>query len=422
MATVPLSHDVRDLSLAPDGRRRIEWADTQMPVLRTIRERFERERPLDGFNLAACLHITSETANLAITLQAGGASVRLCASNPLSTNDEVAASLVADFEIPVFAIKGEDESTYYQHIEGAVAIPPHVTMDDGADLVTTLHTRRRDLLARIVGGTEETTTGVVRLRSMEASGVLEYPIVAVNQADTKHLFDNRYGTGQSAIDGIIRATNVLIAGRTVVVCGYGWCGRGVASRAHGMGANVIVTEVDPTRAIEAVMEGSRVMTMAEAARVGDIFVTTTGNIHAIGIEHLRSMHDGAIVANAGHFNVEIDIDAMEQIAAKRRMRPFVDEYRFPDGHCVFLLGEGRLVNLAAAEGHPAAVMDMSFANQALCAEYLVQNAASLDRKVYDVPTGIDREVARLKLVSLGMEIDVLTAEQRQYLESWELGT
>jgi adenosylhomocysteinase len=422
LATVPIDSEVLDLSLAPQGKLRIEWAEAQMPVLRTIRERFQREQPLRGVTLAACLHVTSETANLAITLKAGGADVRLCASNPLSTNDEVAASLVVDYGIPTFAIKGEDETTYYRHLEAAVSVAPKMSMDDGADLVTLLHTRRQDLLPGIIGGTEETTTGVIRLRSMEFNGVLRYPIVAVNEADTKHLFDNRYGTGQSTIDGVLRATNVLLAGRTVVVAGYGWCGRGVASRARGMGANVVVTEIEPTRAIEAVMDGNRVMPIAEAAKIGDVFVTTTGNIHAIGIEHLRAMKDGAIVANSGHFNVELDIESMEKEATKRQVRPFVDEYRFPDGHRVFLLGEGRLVNLAAAEGHPAAVMDMSFANQALCAEFIWKNASSLERKVYGVPVEIDRHIARLKLQSLGMEVDELTDEQKRYLESWEMGT
>ncbi len=422
MASSAVDSGILDPSLAPQGKLRIEWAEAQMPVLRTIRERFERERPLQGVTLAACLHVTSETANLAITLKAGGANVRLCASNPLSTNDEVAASLVTDFGIPTFAIKGEDEKTYYEHLDSAVAVAPRMTMDDGADLVTLLHTKRQDLLGNIIGGTEETTTGVIRLRSMEANGVLRYPIVAVNEADTKHLFDNRYGTGQSTIDGVLRATNILLAGRTVVVAGYGWCGRGVASRAKGMGANVVVTEIDPTRAIEAVMDGARVMPMSEAAKVGDVFITTTGNIHAIGIDHLRAMKDGAIVANSGHFNVEIDIDSMEKEASKRQVRPFVDEYRFPDGHRVFLLGEGRLINLAAAEGHPAAVMDMSFANQALCAEYMWKNASTLERKVYGVPIEIDREIARLKLRSLGMEVNELTDEQKRYLESWEMGT
>jgi len=422
LASGTVDSGILDRSLAPQGKLRIEWADAQMPVLSTIRELFARERPLQGATLAACLHVTSETANLAITLKAGGANVRVCASNPLSTNDEVAASLVADYGIPTFAIKGEDEKTYYEHLNSVVAVAPQMSMDDGADLVSLLHTKRQDLLSTIVGGTEETTTGVIRLRSMEFNGVLKYPIVAVNEADTKHLFDNRYGTGQSTIDGILRATNVLLAGRTIVVAGYGWCGRGVASRAKGMGANVIVTEIDPTRAIEAVMDGSRVMPMAEAAKVGDIFVTTTGNIHAIGIEHLRAMKDGAIVANSGHFNVEIDIESMEKETTKRNVRPFVDEYRFQTGHRVFLLGEGRLINLAAAEGHPAAVMDMSFANQALCAEYIWKNASSLEKKVYGVPIDIDREIARLKLRSLGMEVNELTEEQKRYLESWEMGT
>ena len=420
--SVGADYDVRDLTLAEQGKLRIEWAGSQMPVLDAIRERFAKERPLAGINLAACLHVTSETANLALALSAGGANVRLCASNPLSTNDEVAASLVSDYEIPTFAIKGEDETTYYKHLEAAAATGPQLSMDDGADLVTLLHKSRTDLLANVIGGTEETTTGVIRLKSMETNGVLRYPIVAVNQADTKHLFDNRYGTGQSTLDGIIRATNILLAGRNVVVSGYGWCGRGVATRARGLGANVIVTEVDPTRAIEAVMDGNRVMPIAEAARIGDIFVTVTGNIHAIGIGHLRSMKDGAVVANSGHFNVEIAIEEMEQETTKRQVRPFVEEYTFKDGHRIFLLAEGRLVNLSAADGHPAAVMDMSFANQALCAEYMAKNAGTLERRVYDVPVEIDREIARLKLRSLGMEIDELTPEQRNYLESWEMGT
>jgi len=415
-------YDVRDLSLADQGKLRIEWAGSQMPVLDAIRERFAKERPLAGINLSACLHVTSETANLALTLAAGGANVRLCASNPLSTNDEVAASLVSNYEIPTFAIKGEDDATYYKHLEAAASTGPQLSMDDGADLVTLLHKTRTDLLANVIGGTEETTTGVIRLRSMEAHGVLRYPIVAVNEADTKHLFDNRYGTGQSTIDGITRATNILLAGRNVVVCGYGWCGRGVSTRARGLGANVIVTEVNPTRAIEAVMDGNRVMTIAEAAKIGDVFITVTGDIHAIGIEHLRAMKDGAVVANSGHFNVEIAIEEMEAETTKRNVRPFVDEFTFKDGHRVFLLAEGRLVNLSAADGHPAAVMDMSFANQALCAEYMAKNAGSLEKKVYNVPVDIDQEIARLKLRSLGMEIDELTPEQRNYLESWEMGT
>ncbi len=420
--SVGTDYDVRDLALADQGKLRIEWAGSQMPVLDAIRERFAKERPLAGLNLSACLHVTSETANLALTLAAGGANVRLCASNPLSTNDEVAASLVSNYEIPTFAIKGEDDATYYKHLETAAGSGPQLSMDDGADLVTLLHKTRTDLLPNIIGGTEETTTGVIRLRSMEANGVLRYPIVAVNEADTKHLFDNRYGTGQSTIDGITRATNILFAGRNVIVCGYGWCGRGVATRARGLGANVIITEVNPTRAIEAVMDGARVMPIGEAAKIGDIFITVTGNIHAIGIEHLRAMKDGAVVANSGHFNVEIAIEQMEQETTKRNVRPFVDEFTFKDGHKVFLLAEGRLVNLSAADGHPAAVMDMSFANQALCAEYMAKNAGSLERKVYNVPVDIDQEIARLKLRSLGMEIDELSDEQRNYLESWEMGT
>jgi len=420
--SVATDYDVHDLSQADQGKLRIEWAGSQMPVLAAIRERFAKERPLAGIDLAACLHVTSETANLALTLAAGGANVRLCASNPLSTNDEVAASLVHHHEIPTFAIKGEDDTTYYKHLEAAASTGPKMSMDDGADLVSLLHTKLTDKLPGVIGGTEETTTGVIRLRSMEAKGVLRYPIVAVNEADTKHLFDNRYGTGQSTIDGITRATNILLAGRNVVVCGYGWCGRGVTMRARGLGANVIVTEVDPTRALEAVMDGARVMPIAEAAKIGDIFITVTGNIHAIGIEHLRAMKDGTVVANSGHFNVEIAIEAMEQETTKRTVRPFVEEYTFKDGHRVFLLAEGRLVNLSAADGHPAAVMDMSFANQALCAEYMAKNAGSLERRVYDVPLEIDREIARLKLRSLGSEIDELTLEQQNYLESWEMGT
>ncbi|HEY8477586.1 MAG TPA: adenosylhomocysteinase, partial [Chloroflexota bacterium] len=381
-----MDHDVRDLALAPRGKLRIEWAEGQMPVLRLIRERFRQERPLDGLRVAACLHVTTETANLAITLRDGGARVALCASNPLSTQDDVAASLVADYGISVFAIRGEDSATYYRHIESALAIKPHITMDDGADLVTTLHTKRPELAEQVVGGTEETTTGVIRLRSMAKNGVLKYPIIAVNEAQTKYLFDNRYGTGQSTIDGILRATNVLLAGKNFVVSGYGWVGRGVALRARGMGANVIITEVDPIRALEALMDGYRVMPMAEAARVGDIFVTTTGNLHAIDAEHLAVMKDGALVANSGHFNVEINIEAMEAAAVqKRRVRDNVDEYTYSDGRRLYLLGEGRLINLAAAEGHPAAVMDMSFANQARAVEYLRQHAGQLQRQVYPVP-------------------------------------
>jgi len=420
---VPVENDAKDLSLAPTGRLRIEWAESQMPVLRLIRERFEREKPLEGIRVGACLHVTTETANLARTLKAGGAEVFLCASNPLSTQDDVVASLVMDYGIPTFARKWEDNSTYYRHIEAVLAHRPHITMDDGADLVSSLHKEHQDLLPNVIGGTEETTTGVIRLRAMQAKGVLRFPIVAVNEAMTKHFFDNRYGTGQSTIDGILRATNVLLAGKNFVVAGYGWCGRGVAMRAKGMGANVIVTEVDPIRALEALMDGYRVMPMAEAAAIGDIFVTTTGDVNVIDAQHLAAMKDGAIVANSGHFNDEINIAALERDAeSKRRIREFVDEYRYPDGHRVYLLGEGRLVNLAVAEGHPAAVMDMSFANQALSAEYMVQRGKELERKVYEVPVDIDREIARLKLRSMGVSIDQLTPEQVSYLASWETGT
>ncbi len=381
----PLDYDVKDLQLVDRGIARIQWAEAQMPVLGKIRARFRRDKPLQGLRVAACLHVTTETANLMITLRDGGAQVALCASNPLSTQDDVAAALAGEYGIPTFAIKGEDETTYYRHIEAALATRPNLTMDDGADLVTVLHTRRTELLDHVIGGTEETTTGVIRLRSMAAQGVLRYPIVAVNEADTKHLFDNRYGTGQSTIDGILRATNILLAGRTFVVCGYGWVGRGIAMRARGMGANVVVTEVNPTAALEALMDGFRVMPIAQAAEIGDIFVTTTGNIHAIDGEHLAAMKDGAIVANSGHFNVEINIAALERAAEKRPVKEFVDEYRYPDGKRVYLLGEGRLINLAAAEGHPAAVMDMSFANQALSLEWVARNAGSLERQVYRVP-------------------------------------
>ncbi len=420
---VPVESDAKDLSLAPAGKLRIEWAEIQMPVLRLIRERFEREKPLRGLRLGGCLHVTTETANLARTLQAGGAEVYLCASNPLSTQDDVVASLVVDYGISVFAKKWEDNSTYYRHIESVLARKPQITMDDGADLVSSLHKEHQELLPNVIGGTEETTTGVIRLRSMQANGVLKFPIVAVNEAMTKHFFDNRYGTGQSTIDGVLRATNVLLAGRHFVVAGYGWCGRGLAMRAKGMGADVIVTEVDPIKALEAMMDGYRVMPMAEAAPVGDIFVTTTGDLNVIDAQHLAAMKDGAIVANSGHFNDEINIPALERdTKARRRIREFVDEYSYPDGHRVYLLGEGRLVNLAAAEGHPAAVMDMSFANQALAAEYMVQRGKELERKVYDVPLEIDREIARLKLVSMGVSIDVLTPEQVKYLASWESGT
>jgi len=417
-------HDVKDLSLAPEGRRRIEWAEREMPVLRLIRERFSREKPLDGVRIAACLHVTTETANLIRTLKAGGAEVVLTASNPLSTQDDVAAALVADDGVPVFAIKGEDNETYYRHIHAALDHRPQITMDDGADLVSTLHKERTELLEGVLGGTEETTTGVIRLRAMAQDSVLRYPIIAVNDAMTKHLFDNRYGTGQSTMDGIIRATNVLIAGKTVVVAGYGWCSRGIAMRARGLGANVVVTEVDPLRALEAVMDGYRVMPMLEAAKVGDIFVTSTGNVNIIDRPHFEVMRDGAILANSGHFNVEINIPALAEMAVEppRRVRPFVDEYRLPDGRRIYLLGEGRLVNLAAAEGHPSAVMDMSFANQALSVAYIVQHAAELERTVYPVPQAIDQEIARLKLEAMGIAIDTLTPEQEKYLASWEEGT
>ena len=415
--------DVKDMSLAMKGHNRIEWAEQDMPVLRSIRERFAADKPLQGTRIAACLHVTTETANLMRTLQAGGADVVLCASNPLSTQDDVAASLVANYEIPVFAIKGEDNQTYYQHIHACLDNAPHITMDDGADLVSTLHRERTELLDNVIGGTEETTTGVIRLRAMANDGVLRYPIIAVNDAMTKHFFDNRYGTGQSTVDGIIRATNVLLAGSVFVVGGYGWCSRGIAMRARGMGANVIVTEVDPLRALEAVMDGFRVMPMQEAAKIGDIFVTSTGDIHVIDQAHMAVMRDGAILANSGHFNVEINIPWLEANAVeKRRIREFVDQYTLPDGRRINVLGEGRLINLAAAEGHPASVMDMSFANQALCVEYMVQNAARLERCVYSVPEDIDREIARLKLQAMGIEIDQLTTEQEKYLTSWESGT
>ncbi len=414
---------VKDLNLADDGKLRIEWADRDMPVLRMIRERFEREKPLAGKRIAACLHVTTETANLMRTLKAGGAEVVLTASNPLSTQDDVAAALVKHYDIPVFAIKGEDTETYYSHLRAALDLAPHITMDDGADLVSTLHKERRDLLPNIIGGTEETTTGVIRLRAMAEDGALAYPVIAVNDALTKHLFDNRYGTGQSTIDGLLRATNILLAGRTVVVSGYGWCGRGVAMRAAGMGAQVIVTEVDPLKALEAAMDGYRVMPMMDAAREGDVFITVTGDLHVIDRLHFEVMKDGAMVANSGHFNVEINIPALEEMAvSKRRVRPFVDEYTLPDGRRIYLLAEGRLLNLAAAEGHPASVMDMSFANQALSAEYLVQHGAELEPRVYSVPREIDLNIARLKLDAMGVRIDTLTEEQERYLHSWEEGT
>ncbi|HEX9427251.1 MAG TPA: adenosylhomocysteinase [Candidatus Polarisedimenticolia bacterium] len=415
--------DVKDRGLAAKGRSRIEWADEQMPVVRSIRTRFARELPLKGLRVAACLHVTSETANLARTLAAGGAEVRLCGSNPLSTQDDVAAALVEVYGIPTFAIKGEDNDTYYRHIIEAIEGRPQVTMDDGADLVSVLHSKRRDLLPGVVGGTEETTTGVIRLTSMATEGVLAYPIVAVNDAMTKHFFDNRYGTGQSTLDGIIRATNLLIAGLKFVVAGYGWCGRGVAMRARGLGAQVLVTEVEPVKALEAVMDGYQVVPMLEAARQADILVTLTGNKHVLRKEHFEVMKDGAVVANSGHFNVEIDIPALEALAKGReRIRDFVDQYTLRDGRRVNLLGEGRLVNLAAAEGHPASVMDMSFANQALACEYIAREGKSLPRKVHPVPPEIDRSIARLKLESLGVRIDALTSEQQSYLSSWSEGT
>jgi len=415
--------DVKDVVLAEGGRRRIEWAEQEMPVLRQIRERFARERPLKDLRASACLHVTTETANLMRTLQAGGADLVLCASNPLSTQDDVAASLVTHFEIPVFAIKGEDGDTYYRHIRAALDHHPQVTMDDGADLVSTLHKERRQSLPQIIGGTEETTTGVIRLRAMAAGGQLGYPVIAVNDAMTKHFFDNRYGTGQSTLDGIVRATNILLAGKTFVVAGYGWCGRGLAMRARGMGANVIVTEVDPLPALEAMMDGFRVMPMGEAAPIGDIFCTLTGDINVIDRPHIERMKDGAIVANSGHFNVEINIPVLEELAVeKRRPREFIEQYIFPDGRRINLLGEGRLINLAAAEGHPASVMDMSFANQALSLEYLLQHAGELEKKVYTIPEALDREIARLKLESMGIRIDALSQEQKKYLASWEEGT
>ncbi|MFA6347352.1 MAG: adenosylhomocysteinase [Dehalococcoidales bacterium] len=416
------TYDVKDLSLAEDGRQRIEWAAREMPVLALIKQRFEKEKPFKGIRISACLHITTETGNLALALQAGGADLMLCASNPLSTQDATAAALV-EYGIPTNAIKGEDDETYYKHIKTALEHKPQLTVDDGADLVSTLHKERGDLLNDVIGGTEETTTGVIRLRSMERDSKLKYPIIAVNDAQTKYLFDNRYGTGQSTIDGVIRATNVLFAGKKVVIIGYGWCGHGAAMRAKGLGAQVIVTEVKPLRALEAVMDGFKVMPMNDAAKIGDIFITVTGNKHVIAKEHFDMMKDGAIVCNSGHFNVEIDIPSLEKIATgKRRIRTFVDEYTMKDKRSIFLLGEGRLINLAAAEGHPSSVMDMSFANQALCLEYLVKNNGNLQQKVYTVPEEIDLEVARLKLESMGIKIDTLTPEQEKYLNSWEEGT
>ena len=418
-----VKHDIKDIKLAKKGKLRIEWAAKEMPVLKSITERFRKEKPLKGVRLAACLHVTTETANLAETLKAGGAQVYLCASNPLSTQDDVAASLVKNSGISVFAIKGEDHKTYYRHIMDALSLKPNITMDDGADIVSTLHTKKKELLKNLLGGTEETTTGVIRLRAMAEKGVLKYPIIAVNDAYTKYLFDNRYGTGQSTIDGIMRATNRLIAGSVFVIAGYGWCSKGIAMRAKGMGAKIIITEVNPLRGLEATMDGFEVMPMRDAARIGDIFVTATGDIDVIYKKCFNLMKDGAIFCNSGHFNVEIAIDALRKLSKSRRtIRDFVEEYTLRNGKRVYLLGEGRLINLAAAEGHPSAVMDMSFANQALCAEYMMKNYKKLERKVYSVPEKIDAEIAKLKLRSLGIRIDVLTPEQKKYLESWEMGT
>jgi len=418
-----VEYDVADLRLADKGLKRIEWAGQFMPVLAHIEARFSKERPLRGIRVSACLHVTTETANLLRALKAGGAQVALCASNPLSTQDDVAASLVKHLRVPVFARRGEDRRTYYKHIQSVLEIRPHITMDDGADTISVLHGERTDLLPGVIAGTEETTTGVVRLRRMEEKGVLRYPIIAVNDADTKHLFDNRYGTGQSTLDGLIRATNVLLAGRQVVVSGYGWCGRGVATRAQGMGAHVIVTEVNPVRALEAVMDGFRVMPMGEAVRVGEVFITATGNTHVLRREHLQRIRDGAILCNAGHFNVEIDLKGLRSLAKKRRtVREHVEEFTLRNGRRLYLLAEGRLVNLAAAEGHPASVMDMSFANQALSVQYAVQHAHRLANRVYPVPKAVDAQIARLKLTSMGVKIDSLTAEQQRYLRAWESGT
>jgi len=422
-ATATLPCDIKEIGLADAGKRRIEWAFQSMPVLQTIRKQFIKTQPLAGIRIGACLHVTTETANLMVTLRDGGANIALCASNPLSTQDDAAASLVRDYNIPVFAIKGENNDSYYSHIMAVLDHRPQLTMDDGADLVTILHTKRKDLLPGVIGGTEETTTGVIRLRAMAKEGVLQYPIVAVNDALTKHFFDNRYGTGQSTIDGIVRATNVLLAGTNFVVAGYGWCGKGLAMRARGMGANVIVTEIDPIKAIEALMDGFRVMSMPEAAQIGDVFVTVTGNKNVIAREHFERLKNGAILANSGHFNVEIDLDTLGRMASSRRQtREFVEEFSMRDGRKVYVLGEGRLINLAAAEGHPASVMDMSFANQALSSEYMVQNHKDLEKKVYPVPEELDKRVAKLKLEAMGVKIDRLTAEQEEYLASWSEGT
>jgi len=423
MVKPAIDYDVKDLALATEGNNRIEWAAREMPVIRLIRERFAKERPLEGLRVSACLHVTTETANLMLALRDGGAEVALCASNPLSTQDDAAAALVAMHGIPVFAVRGEDDATYYQHINAALAHKPQVTMDDGADLVATLHKERRELLDTVIAGTEETTTGVIRLRAMARDGALAYPIIAVNEADTKHFFDNRYGTGQSTIDGITRATNILWAGKNVVIAGYGWCGKGVAMRARGLGAKIIVTEIDAVRALEAAMDGHQVMSMDEAAHIGDIFITLTGDVNVLDRRHFDVMKDGAIVANSGHFNVEINIKALEAMSeSKRRVRKEVDEHHLMDGRKLYLLGEGRLINLAAAEGHPASVMDMSFANQALATHYIATRDEQLPVDVYDVPREIDHEVARLKLASMGITIDELTEEQQKYLSSWEEGT
>ncbi len=416
------NYDVKDISLSPAGKLKIEWAGAQMPVLKTIYTRFSKEKPLKGLTLAACLHITSETANLLITLKAGGANIVACASNPLSTQDSVAASLVKDYDIPTFAIKGEDNKTYVVHLNSVLDFHPHLTMDDGADLVHMLHTKRKEQLKEVIGSSEETTTGVIRLRAMEKEGVLKIPVIAVNDSDTKHLFDNRYGTGQSTIDGIIRATNILLAGKTIVVVGYGWCGRGVAMRARGMGAQVVVTEVDPVKALEAAMDGFGVCTMAEATKIGDIFVSVTGNKHVISFSHMEQMKDGAIVANSGHFDVEIDMEQLKAQSSARKIRENLVEYRLENGKKLYVLAEGRLVNLAAAEGHPAEVMDMSFANQALAAEFFVKHLGKLEKKVYILPKELDEQVARLKLSAMGISIDSLTKEQQVYLSSWQEGT
>ena len=419
-----MNSDIKDINLADSGKLRIEWADNQMPVLKSIREDFAKRKPLKGLQIAACLHVTTETANLMRTLVAGGAKVALCASNPLSTQDDVAAALVKYYDVETFSIKGEDNKTYYKHINDVLDAMPNVTMDDGADLVSELHKNRKDQIDKIWAGTEETTTGVIRLKSMAVNNVLKYPIVAVNEANTKHMFDNRYGTGQSSLDGILRATNVLLAGKTFVVCGYGWCGKGLAMRAKGMGALVTVVEVDPLKAIEAVMEGFNVMPIADAAKVGDIFITVTGNIHVIRKEHFANMKDGAIVCNSGHFNVELDLDGLKELAEDRirTVREYVQEYTLKDNRKVFVLAEGRLINLSAAEGHPASVMDMSFANQAFGLEYIVNNFKKLERKVYAIPEDLDKKIAKIKLETMGMQIDQLTAEQVKYLDSWELGT